>query len=96
MQPVSRRYGLSRRTFLAASSSVLLAGRSTFASSNGDFTKEIQAVRQRIGGRVGLHVLDTHSGRRFGFDDDSRYAMASTFKMAVRNSLSLSQTHGLK
>jgi beta-lactamase class A len=83
MQPVSRRYGLSRRMFLAASSGLLLAARPAFASSISDFTKQIQRVRDRIGGRLGLHVLDTQTGRRWSFDDDSRYAMASTFKMLL-------------
>jgi beta-lactamase class A len=83
MQPDSRRYGLSRRKFLAASSGLLLAAHPTFASSIGDFTKQIQAIRDRSGGRLGLHVLDTHTGRRWSCDDNARYAMASTFKMLL-------------
>jgi len=83
MQPVSRRDVLSRRRFLAASSALLLAGHPTFASSIGDFTQQIQWIRDRTGGRLGLHVFDTHTGRRWSFDDDSRYAMASTFKMLL-------------
>ncbi len=30
-----------------------------------------------------MHVLDTHTGRRFGLDDESRFAMASTFKLLL-------------
>lgn len=81
MQPSSPRFSLSRRRFLAAASGLLLGSHATLASSNGDFTKQIQAILDRIGGRLGLHVLDTHTARRWRFDDDSRYAMASTFKM---------------
>lgn len=76
-----RRFCLSRRTFLTASSSLLVSGHAVLAAPTGGFAGQIQAVRDRIGGRLGVHVLDTHSGRRWGFDDDSRYAMASTFKM---------------
>jgi beta-lactamase class A len=83
MQPFSPRVGLSRRTFLAAASGLSLSGHGAFASATGDFSQQIQAVRDRIGGRLGLHVLDTESGRRWGFDDDARYAMASTFKMLL-------------
>lgn len=83
MQPTSRRFAWSRRTFLVASSGLLLGSHATLASSNSGFTKQIQAVRDHIGGRLGLHVLDTHTGRRWRFDDDSRYAMASTFKMLL-------------
>lgn len=76
-----------RRTFLAATSGLVLSGPAAFASAGGDLTKQIQAIRDRIGGRLGLHVLDTQTGRRWRFDDDSRYAMASTFKMLLAASV---------
>lgn len=78
---------LNRRTFLAASSGLLLGGPAALASANEGFTKQIQAVRDRIGGRLGLHVLDTQTGRRWSYDDDSRYAMASTFKLMLAASI---------
>jgi beta-lactamase class A len=78
-----QRFGLSRRTFLAASSALLLNGHTAVASPIRGFAGEIQAARDRIGGRLGLHVLDTHTGGRWSFDDGSRYAMASTFKMSL-------------
>ena len=34
-----------------------------------------------------MHVLDSQSGKRFGIDDDSRYAMASTFKLPLAAAL---------
>jgi len=42
-------------------------------------------LRSRLGpgGRVGLAALDIHSGRSILFDANSRYAMASTFKLAL-------------
>lgn len=75
-----QQHGLSRRTFLATTSGLLLSGPAALASVPIDFIKQIQAARDRVGGRLGLHVLDTHTGWRWTFDDGNRYAMASTFK----------------
>jgi beta-lactamase class A len=47
----------------------------------------LKAIHKRIGGRLGVHVLDSQSGRRFALDDKSRYAMASTFKVPLAASL---------
>lgn len=78
-----QRLHVDRRTFLAASSSFLLSGRAALASPTSGFAGQIQAIRDRVGGRLGLHVLDTQTGRRWSWDDGSRYAMASTFKMLL-------------
>jgi beta-lactamase class A len=45
--------------------------------------RELKAILKRIGGRLGVHALDSQSGKRFGIDDRSRYAMASTFKLPL-------------
>lgn len=77
---------LSRRHWLqGASASALLMGYSfAWAGKAGAGAKQrLEAIHQRIGGRLGVHVLDTHSGQRIGLDDDSRYATASTFKMLL-------------
>jgi beta-lactamase class A len=47
----------------------------------------LKAIQKRTGGRLGVHVLDSQSGKRFGLDDKSRYAMASTFKVPLAASL---------
>jgi beta-lactamase class A len=54
----------------------------------------LRAIHKRIGGRMGVHILDTQSGRRIALDDDSRYAMASTFKVALAASLLWQVDHG--
>lgn len=36
-----------------------------------------------MGGRLGVHALETGTGRRIGLDDSSRFAMASTFKLLL-------------
>jgi beta-lactamase class A len=46
-------------------------------------TQRLEAIRARIGGRLGIYALDTESGKHIGFDDTSRYAMASTFKLML-------------
>jgi beta-lactamase class A len=47
----------------------------------------LRAIHKRIGGRLGVHILDSQSGRRIALDDKSRYAMASTFKLPLAASL---------
>ena len=49
--------------------------------------RELKAIRKRIGGRLGVHALDSQSGKRIGYDDGSRYAMASTFKLPLAAAL---------
>jgi beta-lactamase class A len=97
MQPLSR-----RRWIQAAAAAVgSLTGGPFALAGQSTATERLAAIRSRIGGRLGVHVLDTHSGRRIRFDDDSRYATASTFKMLLaaavlkrvdRGELSLTQS----
>jgi beta-lactamase class A len=47
----------------------------------------LKAIQKRIGGRLGVHILDSQSGRRIALDDGSRYAMASTFKLPLAAAL---------
>jgi beta-lactamase class A len=92
---------LSRRRWIqAAGATALFAGPLAFAAK-GKAHERLGAIRARIGGRLGVHVLDTHTGQRIRFDDDSRYATASTFKMLLaaavlkrvdRGELSLTQS----
>jgi beta-lactamase class A len=75
---------LSRRRWLqGASASALLMGYSRAFAGKPGVKERLEAIRKRIGGRLGVHVLDTHTGERIGFDDNSRYATASTFKMLL-------------
>jgi beta-lactamase class A len=53
------------------------------AEAAGRADKSLKGIRERIGGRLGVHVLDSQSGKRWGIDEDSRYAMASTFKLSL-------------
>jgi beta-lactamase class A len=48
-----------------------------------DFRKAVAAVEQASGGRLGLAVIDTGSGERFGWRAGERFPMCSTFKFAL-------------
>ncbi len=43
----------------------------------------LKRIRERVGGRLGVHALDSQSGKRWGIDENSRYAMTSTFKLPL-------------
>lgn len=43
----------------------------------------VRAIEARTGGRVGVAVLDTATGRRFAHRGDERFAMCSTFKFIL-------------
>ena len=56
--------------------------------------RSLKALHRRIGGRLGVHILDSQSGRRIGYDDGARYAMASTFKLPLAAALLWQVDHG--
>lgn len=72
-----------RRVIQAAGAMALLGGPLAALAAKSKAAERLEAIRARIGGRLGVHVLDTHTGQRIRFDDDSRYATASTFKMLL-------------
>jgi beta-lactamase class A len=73
---------LTRRELLALG---LAAAATPAAAASAERT--LKAIHRRIGGRLGVHVLDSQSGRRIAYDDDARYAMASTFKLPLAAAL---------
>jgi len=70
---------LDRRTLIAGT--VALAAAPAVARTRAE--PELEAIRARTGGRLGVFALDTGSGRSFGLDAEARYAMASTFKLPL-------------
>jgi beta-lactamase class A len=81
---------IDRRTFLAAAAASLAAG-CTRSAPEGPSAPDpaldarFEAIRATLGpgGRLGVAAIDTGSGRELRFDADSRYAMASTFKLPL-------------
>jgi beta-lactamase class A len=78
---------VTRRHALLTCAAVLSAGiaRGAYAAERAE--SALKRIHKRIGGRLGVHVLDSQSGKRFGIDEDSRYAMASTFKLTLAAAL---------
>jgi beta-lactamase class A len=74
---------ISRRELLSLAGAAALAAPAHAAGA----ARELKAIQKRVGGRLGVHVLDSQSGKRFGIDENSRYAMASTFKVPLAAAL---------
>jgi len=71
---------VNRRTLLVMSLAVALAGRAEAAARG---ASGLKSIHKKIGGRLGVHILDSQSGKRIAFNDDERFAMASTFKLPL-------------
>jgi beta-lactamase class A len=76
--------GMSRRRLLVSAAAMLAAPVRGIAQS-GDATAvaALAALERRAGGRLGVCVLDTASGRVVGQRLDERFAMCSTFKLPL-------------
>jgi beta-lactamase class A len=70
---------------VATVGAVGVLGTGTAAAESPD--RALKRIRERIGGRLGVHALDSQSGKRWGIDDNGRYAMASTFKLPLAAAL---------
>ncbi len=73
----------SRRRMLILSLAAALASPEVGARDSDALKK----ILKRVGGRLGVHALDSQSGKRIGHDENSRYAMASTFKVPLAAAL---------
>jgi beta-lactamase class A len=77
---------MSRRDVLITAA-VVFAGGHAQAQSTGEepkaFTARLAALEAQAGGRLGVAMLDTGSGRRFAYRGDERFPMCSTFKVLV-------------
>ncbi|MEA3065201.1 MAG: beta-lactamase class [Sphingomonadales bacterium] len=77
---------IDRRTFLAAALAAGACARTVPAASRFDEAAgRFEAIRAALGpgGRLGVAAIDTGSGRELRFDADSRYPLASTFKLPL-------------
>jgi beta-lactamase class A len=74
---------LTRRQWIALALATLGARPAAAAAAG----RRLKAIHQRLGGRLGVHVLDSQSGRRIGYEDNDRFAMASTFMLPLAAAL---------
>ena len=96
----------TRRQWLGGAVAVAVGGALLPGTAAADSSERaLKKIRERIGGRLGVHALDSQSGKRWGTDENSRYAMASTFKLPLaaallwqvdRKAFTLDHTLGIK
>jgi beta-lactamase class A len=91
---------MDRRKFLWASGGAIVAvsaaptiGKPAAARFGAQFRKAVLETEQASGGKLGLSVIDTATGERFGHRADERFAMCSTFKFALAAAI-LKQVEG--
>ena len=77
----------SRREWLAGALGTAIATTMASGARAASADKTLKRIRERVGGRLGVHALDSQSGKRWGIDENSRYAMASTFKLPLAAAL---------
>ena len=77
-------FALGRRSLILGASATLIS-RSAFAQTRTepDATSHLADIEAKLGGRLGLAVLDTVSGKRLSYRCDERFAMCSTFKLLL-------------
>ncbi|MBC8028415.1 MAG: class A beta-lactamase [Steroidobacteraceae bacterium] len=78
---------IDRRQMVRLAAAAAVAGTLTPAVRAASPERTLKAIHKRIGGRLGVHILDSQSGRRIAYDDGARYAMASTFKLMLAAAL---------
>lgn len=78
-----RKFLLASGCTVAAASAAPAIGRMASGRFGPEFRKAVFAVEQASGGRLGLAVIDTGSGERFGWRAAERFPMCSTFKFAL-------------
>ena len=81
---------IDRRSFLLTAAASLAAGcargdQPAPPASDPALDTHFEAIRATLGpgGRLGVAAIDTGSGRQLRFDADSRYPLASTFKLPL-------------
>ena len=75
---------IDRRDFvLGVGASVLLSSCTSARTSKLDPIARLRAMERTAGGRLGAFVLDTGSGRSFGWRADERFCHCSTFKLSL-------------
>lgn len=74
----------TRRTFLIGTTALLgaeISAPQVFAGPLENLKDRISRIEAKVEGRLGVAVLDTGSGRSFGYRENERFPMCSTFKL---------------
>lgn len=79
---------IGRRSFVLCAG-LLAAGCTPYPAANRRARVDFRGLQQSLGpgGRLGVAALDSGSGRWLLHDENSRYAMASTFKLALAGAI---------
>lgn len=77
------RFPTTRRQLLLALTGLTAAALSPTASAAATVRHLLAVLERRHGGRLGVHALDTETGRRLGWRADERFALCSTFKLLL-------------
>jgi beta-lactamase class A len=82
---MTRQQLVSRRTLFAALASTYVASACAhrYAPLQREFAAAVAAIQARLGGRVGVYMLDTQSQLELAFNARERFAMCSTFKLLL-------------
>src|SRR5689334_4558094 len=93
---VKMRQQLTRRGILRNAVVLLSAGcRGAAARPRVEPAPDVfAALEQRAGGRLGVAVFDSRSGKRFGHRIDERFALCSTFKLLAAAAVLSRVEHG--
>jgi beta-lactamase class A len=73
---------LSRRHMLVTTAGLFMPRVLARAQTGGE-SRTLSALEARAGGRLGVCILDTQTGRHIGNRLDERFAMCSTFKLPL-------------
>lgn len=75
----------TRRTFLSAAVALAAAAgcAGTARRRDAELIAELAAIHARIGGRLGVYVLETRAGLALEYHAHERFAMCSTFKLLL-------------
>jgi beta-lactamase class A len=77
---------LKRRHFVITALLAGVGARHSFARLSDSetkrrFTERLREIEAGVGGRLGVHILDTSDGETVGYREDERFMLLSTFKL---------------
>jgi beta-lactamase class A len=79
----------TRRTFLSGAIALVAATgcAGPVRRRDAETMAELEAIHARIGGRLGVYVLETRSGFELAYRAHERFAMCSTFKLLLAGAI---------